>query len=143
LCKILVLHDVPIFSILRNDPYTIVFPEDKRGMGIALWGLRASLGPAIGPTVGGYLTEYLMALYFLRQFSARRHWTAQHPRNPDGPGGLPGTGGETGPKRLAGQATAHFLLQDLVAREALMGAFNDCFLSLAGVALVAVLPPYS
>ena len=41
------------------------------------------------------------------------------------------------------KATAHFLLQDLVAREALMGAFNDCFLSLAGVALVAVLLPYS
>lgn len=36
-----------------------VFPEDKRAMGIALWGLGASLGPAIGPTLGGYLTEYM------------------------------------------------------------------------------------
>jgi DHA2 family multidrug resistance protein len=36
-----------------------VFPENKRALGISLWGLGASLGPAIGPTVGGYLTEYL------------------------------------------------------------------------------------
>jgi EmrB/QacA subfamily drug resistance transporter len=36
-----------------------VFPEDKRALGISLWGLGASLGPAIGPTLGGYLTEYL------------------------------------------------------------------------------------
>ena len=36
-----------------------VFPEDKRGLGISLWGLGAAFGPAIGPTLGGYLTEYL------------------------------------------------------------------------------------
>lgn len=36
-----------------------VFPEDKRALGISLWGVGASLGPAIGPTLGGYLTEYL------------------------------------------------------------------------------------
>jgi EmrB/QacA subfamily drug resistance transporter len=36
-----------------------VFPEDKRALGVSLWGLGASLGPAIGPTLGGYLTEYL------------------------------------------------------------------------------------
>lgn len=36
-----------------------VFPEDKRALGISLWGLGASLGPAIGPTLGGYLTEYI------------------------------------------------------------------------------------
>ncbi len=36
-----------------------VFPEDKRGLGISLWGLGASFGPAIGPTLGGYLTELL------------------------------------------------------------------------------------
>lgn len=36
-----------------------VFPEDKRSLGVALWGVGASLGPAIGPTLGGYLTEYI------------------------------------------------------------------------------------
>ncbi len=36
-----------------------VFPEEKRGLGISLWGLGASFGPAIGPTLGGYLTELL------------------------------------------------------------------------------------
>jgi EmrB/QacA subfamily drug resistance transporter len=36
-----------------------VFPEDKRALGVSLWGLGASLGPAVGPTLGGYLTEYL------------------------------------------------------------------------------------
>ncbi len=36
-----------------------VFPEDKRALGVALWGMGASLGPAIGPTLGGYLTEYI------------------------------------------------------------------------------------
>lgn len=35
-----------------------VFPEDKRALGISLWGLGAAFGPAIGPTLGGYLTEY-------------------------------------------------------------------------------------
>lgn len=33
-----------------------VFPEDKRALGVSLWGLGASFGPAIGPTLGGYLT---------------------------------------------------------------------------------------
>jgi DHA2 family multidrug resistance protein len=36
-----------------------VFPEDKRALGVSLWGVGASMGPAIGPTLGGYLTEYL------------------------------------------------------------------------------------
>lgn len=35
------------------------FPATKQGQLLALWGLGAMLGPIIGPTLGGYLTEAL------------------------------------------------------------------------------------
>ena len=36
-----------------------IFPENKRGMAVALWMLSANVGSAIGPTLGGFLTESL------------------------------------------------------------------------------------
>ncbi len=33
------------------------FPEEQRGLGMGIYGLGASMGPAIGPTVGGYLID--------------------------------------------------------------------------------------
>jgi EmrB/QacA subfamily drug resistance transporter len=33
------------------------FPEEQRGLGMGIYGLGASMGPAIGPTIGGYLID--------------------------------------------------------------------------------------
>lgn len=34
------------------------FPEEKRGSVIGWWGLGNVMGPALGPTLGGVLTQY-------------------------------------------------------------------------------------
>ncbi|MCG6943200.1 MAG: DHA2 family efflux MFS transporter permease subunit [Thiohalocapsa sp.] len=36
-----------------------LFPADKRGKGMAIWGIGVMLGPILGPTVGGIVTEHL------------------------------------------------------------------------------------
>ncbi len=36
-----------------------VFPPAERGRALGIWGVGVILGPAIGPTIGGYLTETL------------------------------------------------------------------------------------
>ena len=33
------------------------FPPEKRGMAMAIFGLSVMVGPALGPTIGGYLTD--------------------------------------------------------------------------------------
>ena len=35
----------------------VKLPPEKRAMGMALFGLTATLGPALGPTVGGWITD--------------------------------------------------------------------------------------
>lgn len=35
-----------------------IWPREKVGMALGLWGLTMTLAPAIGPTLGGYFTEY-------------------------------------------------------------------------------------
>ncbi len=35
-----------------------VFPREKQGPAMAIWGMGVMLGPILGPTLGGYLTEY-------------------------------------------------------------------------------------
>ena len=35
-----------------------IWPREKIGMALGLWGLTMTVAPAIGPTLGGYLTEY-------------------------------------------------------------------------------------
>lgn len=35
------------------------FPQDERGSAIGWWGIGNVMGPALGPTLGGVLTEYL------------------------------------------------------------------------------------
>lgn len=35
------------------------FPKEKRGSAIGWWGIGNVMGPALGPTLGGVLTEYL------------------------------------------------------------------------------------
>lgn len=36
-----------------------IFPKEKRGMALGFWGIAAMAAPAIGPTLGGYIVEYL------------------------------------------------------------------------------------
>jgi DHA2 family multidrug resistance protein len=38
---------------------TLAFPERQRGLAMGLYAMAASLGPAVGPVLGGYITEYL------------------------------------------------------------------------------------
>ncbi len=34
-----------------------IFPQEKRGQAMAIWGMGVMLGPILGPTLGGYLTD--------------------------------------------------------------------------------------
>lgn len=34
-----------------------IYPEEKRGQAMAIWGLGVMVGPILGPTLGGYLTD--------------------------------------------------------------------------------------
>lgn len=34
-----------------------IFPENERGSAMAIWGMGVMVGPILGPTLGGYLTE--------------------------------------------------------------------------------------
>jgi len=34
-----------------------IYPPDKRGSAMAIWGMGVMVGPILGPTLGGYLTE--------------------------------------------------------------------------------------
>lgn len=36
-----------------------VFPPSQRGMALGVWGAGATIAPALGPTVGGYLLDYV------------------------------------------------------------------------------------
>jgi DHA2 family multidrug resistance protein len=49
--------------VLLND----AFPPRERGLAMGLFGLAAAFGPAVGPVIGGYLTDYLSwrAVFYL------------------------------------------------------------------------------
>ena len=36
-----------------------VFPPSQRGMALGVWGAGATIAPALGPTIGGYLLDYV------------------------------------------------------------------------------------
>jgi DHA2 family multidrug resistance protein len=38
---------------------SVKLPPEKRAMGMALFGITATLGPALGPTIGGWITDNL------------------------------------------------------------------------------------
>ena len=44
---------VPISQMLILES----FPKEKQGQALSYWGLGVMLGPVVGPTLGGYLTE--------------------------------------------------------------------------------------
>ena len=35
-----------------------IYPVERRGFAMAIWGMGVMIGPIMGPTLGGYLTEY-------------------------------------------------------------------------------------
>jgi len=45
---------VPLSQSVLLDTY----PKEKHGSAMALWGMGVMVGPILGPTLGGYLTEY-------------------------------------------------------------------------------------
>jgi DHA2 family multidrug resistance protein len=45
---------VPLSQAVLLD----VYPREKHGSAMALWGMGVMVGPILGPTLGGYLTEY-------------------------------------------------------------------------------------
>ena len=68
---------VPLSQAVMLD----IFPPAKRGSAMAIWGMGVMLGPIMGPTLGGWLTDFVfVALGVLRQ-SAVRH---PHHRGPLG-----------------------------------------------------------
>ena len=44
---------VPLSQSTMMDMY----PTEKRGQAMAIWGVGVMIGPILGPTLGGYLTE--------------------------------------------------------------------------------------
>jgi DHA2 family multidrug resistance protein len=44
---------VPLSQAILAD----IYPEEERGVAMAIWGVGVMLGPILGPTLGGYLTE--------------------------------------------------------------------------------------
>jgi MFS transporter, DHA2 family, multidrug resistance protein len=53
----------PMAMVLLNE----AFPPRERGLAMGLFGLAAAFGPAVGPVIGGYLTDYLSwrAVFYL------------------------------------------------------------------------------
>ncbi|WP_022959472.1 DHA2 family efflux MFS transporter permease subunit [Spongiibacter tropicus] len=45
---------VPLSQAVMLD----TFPKEKHGAAMAMWGMGVMLGPILGPTLGGWLTEY-------------------------------------------------------------------------------------
>ncbi|GIX49272.1 MAG: EmrB/QacA family drug resistance transporter [Candidatus Tectimicrobiota bacterium] len=46
---------MPMAMVFLNN----AFPPQQRGLAMGLYGLGVSFGPAVGPVLGGYVTEYL------------------------------------------------------------------------------------
>ena len=46
---------IPISQAVLVD----LFPGEERGKGMALWGIGIMMGPVLGPSLGGLITEYL------------------------------------------------------------------------------------
>ena len=44
---------VPLSQAILFD----IYPLERRGFAMAVWGMGVMIGPILGPTLGGYLTE--------------------------------------------------------------------------------------
>ena len=66
---------VPLSQAVMLD----INPREKHGRAMAIWGVGVMVGPILGPTLGGWLTEnYQLALGVLHQ-PAGRHPRAARP----------------------------------------------------------------
>ena len=45
---------VPLSQAILLD----IYPAERRGFAMAIWGLGVMIGPILGPTLGGYLTDF-------------------------------------------------------------------------------------
>ena len=45
---------VPLSQAILLD----IYPQEQRGFAMAIWGLGVMIGPILGPTLGGYLTDF-------------------------------------------------------------------------------------
>lgn len=45
---------IPLSQAIMAD----TFPPDERGKAMSIWGAGVTIGPVLGPTLGGYFTEY-------------------------------------------------------------------------------------
>lgn len=45
---------IPLSQAIMAD----TFPPEERGKAMSIWGAGVTIGPVLGPTLGGYLTEY-------------------------------------------------------------------------------------
>lgn len=54
---------IPMAMVLLNE----AFPPKERGLAMGLFGLAAAFGPAVGPVLGGYITDYMnwRAVFYL------------------------------------------------------------------------------
>ncbi len=46
---------IPLSQYILRD----TFPPDEQGKAMAIWGIGIMVAPVLGPTIGGYITEYL------------------------------------------------------------------------------------
>jgi DHA2 family multidrug resistance protein len=46
---------IPLSQAIMVD----IFPREERGKAMALWGIGIMLGPILGPTLGGFITQHL------------------------------------------------------------------------------------
>ena len=64
------LHEIVLFRLLQGvagaglvptaqSVLVNIYPKEKRGQAMAIFGVGAMVGPILGPTLGGYLTEAL------------------------------------------------------------------------------------
>ena len=76
--QMIVLRAVQGFTggVLIPMAFTLIItllPKAKQPIGLALFAISATFAPAIGPTIGGYLTEnFRLGIHLLRQRRARR-----------------------------------------------------------------------
>lgn len=45
---------IPLSQVVLLD----IYPRERHGAAMALWGVGVMIGPVLGPTLGGWLTEY-------------------------------------------------------------------------------------
>ena len=64
------------------------FPREKQGVAMTLFGFAVLIAPVVGPTLGGWITDYLLVALGLPDQRARRHRGARRMLHPSSRSGL-------------------------------------------------------